>query len=190
MHSLTVDVIRGCWIIFAVVWLLAAVSTKRSVYREDRIQRLGYTLIFAAGCFLIARGSHLGYPFDSRIIPETDAMATTAIILCVAGLVFCIWARATLGRNWSGIVTLKEEHELIVRGPYRFVRHPIYTGLLAMFFATALVRGHVAGIIGVALVFLSFWIKLSFEEELMLKQFPDRYADYRQRVKRIVPFVL
>ena len=103
---------------------------------------------------------------------------------------FVLWARATLGRNWSGTVTLKENHEPIVRGPYRLVRHPIYTGLLAMLMATAIQQAHIAGMIGLILVFVSFWIKLSDEEELMRKQFPNQYAAYQQRVKRIIPFVI
>ena len=87
-------------------------------------------------------------------------------------------------------MTLKEGHELVQRGPYRFVRHPIYTGMLLMFFATALVQSHLAGFIGLLLMFASFWIKLGREEGLMLQQFPERYAAYQQRVKRIIPFVL
>jgi protein-S-isoprenylcysteine O-methyltransferase Ste14 len=87
-------------------------------------------------------------------------------------------------------VTLKEGHELVDRGPYRFVRHPIYTGILTMFFATALALGHLAGFAATLLVFSSFWIKLRDEEQLMLQQFPERYVVYRQRVKRIIPFVL
>jgi protein-S-isoprenylcysteine O-methyltransferase Ste14 len=117
-------------------------------------------------------------------------MAWTGTFLCVIGLAFTVWARATLGRNWSGTVTLKESHELVDRGPYRLVRHPIYTGLLTMFVATVIALGHLAGIIGAVLVFVSFWIKLSHEEKLMLKQFPDQYAAYQQRVKRIIPFLL
>ena len=103
---------------------------------------------------------------------------------------FVLWARATLGRNWSGTVTLKENHEPIVRGPYRLVRHPIYTGLLAMLMATAIQQAHIAGMIGLILVFVSFWIKLSDEEELMRKQFPNQYAAYQQRFRRIIPFVI
>jgi len=85
---------------------------------------------------------------------------------------------------------LKEEHELIVRGPYRLVRHPIYTGLLVLLIGTVILQAHLGGIIGLVLVFVSLWIKLSDEEELMLKQFPDQYAAYRQRVKRVIPFIL
>jgi protein-S-isoprenylcysteine O-methyltransferase Ste14 len=77
-----------------------------------------------------------------------------------------------------------------VRGPYRLFRHPIYTGLLTMIIGTALELGHLGGMIGAVLVFVSFWIKLSEEEAVMLKQFPDQYPAYQQRVKRIIPFVL
>ena len=70
------------------------------------------------------------------------------------------------------------------------VRHPIYTGLLLMIVATALALGHIIGFAGILLAFASFWIKLSHEEEVMLKQFPEQYAPYQQRVKRIIPFVL
>jgi protein-S-isoprenylcysteine O-methyltransferase Ste14 len=87
-------------------------------------------------------------------------------------------------------VTLKEGHELVERGPYRFVRHPIYAGILTMFFATALALGHLAGFAATLLMFASFWIKLRDEEKLMLQQFPDRYADYQRCAKRIIPFIL
>ena len=142
------------------------------------------------GWYLLLRGTRLGYPLNIRIFPDIDAIAWVSAILCVAGLIFCLWARATIGRNWSGIVTLKEDHELVVRGPYAFVRHPIYTGLLAMFVATALVYGHLGGICGIVLVFVSFWVKLIDEEKLMLEKFPDQYPAYQQHVKRIIPFAL
>ena len=87
-------------------------------------------------------------------------------------------------------MTLKEGHELVQSGPYRLVRHPIYTGMLIMFFATALVQSNLSGFVSVLLLFTSLWIKLDREERLMLQQFPERYAAYQQRVKRIIPFVL
>ena len=77
-----------------------------------------------------------------------------------------------------------------MRGPYRFVRHPIYTGLLVMIVATTVAFGHLLGFVAVFLAFVSFWIKLGYEEEVLLKQFPDEYAAYQKRVKRIIPFLL
>jgi protein-S-isoprenylcysteine O-methyltransferase Ste14 len=169
---------------------VAAFWTKRSVYRESRVQRLGYIIPILIGGYLVIKGHRLSDPLDLRIIPHVDALAWTGVVLCVAGLAFCIWARFTLGSNWSGVVTLKGGHELITRGPYALVRHPIYTGLLTMFVATVIVLGHVAGIIAIPLVFVSTWIKLGHEEKLMLQKFPDQYAAYRRRVKRLIPFIL
>jgi protein-S-isoprenylcysteine O-methyltransferase Ste14 len=190
VNPLAKNVISACWGVFVVVWLLAAIFTKRTVYRESGGKRLRYMIPILLGWFLVFRGYRLGPPFNVHIIPETDAILVAAAVLCLCGLGCCLWARAVLGRNWSGTVTLKEDHELIVRGPYRLVRHPIYTGLLAMLLATAMEQGHIAGLIGLVLAFLSFWIKSGNEEEVMFNQFPDQYAAYQERVKRIIPFIL
>lgn len=187
---MAIDVIRGCWLTFVIVWLLAALSTKPSVYRESRSQRLRYALPIVVAYFLLMNGGRLPYPLNVRVLLPVAIVAWSGMILCVGGLGFAIWARVVIGRNWSGAVTLKEEHELIERGPYRLVRHPIYTGILSMFVATAIMLGHLAGCIGVVIVIASFWIKLIREEKVMLNQFPDKYAAYRQRVKRLIPFVL
>jgi protein-S-isoprenylcysteine O-methyltransferase Ste14 len=189
-YPLALNIISGCWILFAVIWLVAAFATKQSVYRENRLQRLRYMIPILLGGFLLAKGHRLSDPLNHRVIPHVEALAWTGVVLCVAGLAFCIWARFTLGRNWSGVVTLKGGHELITSGPYALVRHPIYTGLLTMFVATVIVLGHVAGIIAMPFVFVSLWIKLRHEEKLMLQQFPNEYPAYQQRVKRIIPFIL
>jgi len=190
IYSVAIDVIRGCWLTFLIVWMLAALSTKSSVYRESRTQRLRYTLPIVAAYFLLVNGNRLPYPLSIRVVLQTAIGAWAGMILCVAGLGFAIWARVVIGRNWSGAVTLKEDHQLVDRGPYRLVRHPIYTGILLMYVATAIVLGHLAGCIGVVIVSGSFWTKLIREERVMLNQFPGEYTAYRQRVKRLIPFVL
>jgi len=189
-YPLALNIISACWILFALVWLLAAFWTKRSVYQESRLQRMSYVIPLLVGGFLLAKGRRLSDSLSHRVIPHVEALAWTGVVLCVAGLAFCIWARFTLGRNWSGVVTLKGGHELVVHGPYALVRHPIDTGLLTMFVATMIVLGHVAGIIAAPFVFVSIWIKLRHEEKLMLKKFPNEYAAYQQRVRRLIPFVL
>jgi len=189
-YSLALNIISVCWLIFVVIWAVAAVSTKRTVYRETRGQRLRYWMLLVIAYFLLFYGGRLPSPLNLRIVPHVAPTAWAAAVLCFIGLVFALWARVALGRNWSGVVTLKEGHELVEHGPYRFVRHPIYTGILTMFFATALALGHLSGFAGALLMFASFWIKLRDEEKLMLQQFPERYAAYRLRAKRIIPFVL
>jgi protein-S-isoprenylcysteine O-methyltransferase Ste14 len=189
-YSLAIDIIRGCWLTFVAVWAITAVSTKRTMYRETRTRRLRYSVLLVIGYVLLLFGRRLPNPFNLHIVPHVAPVAWAAAVLCVIGLAFALWARITLGRNWSGLVTLKEEHELVGRGPYRLVRHPIYTGILTMIFATALAQGHLAAFVGTLLMFAGFWIKLRDEEKLMLQQFPERYTVYRQRVKCIIPFVL
>jgi protein-S-isoprenylcysteine O-methyltransferase Ste14 len=188
--SLGNNIIGICWGLFVIIWIVTAISTKRSVYRENPGQRLRYMLLLVVSCVLLFDARRLPYPFDLRLIACNDIIAVACMVACIAGLVFCIWARLILGRNWSGAITLKEDHELIERGPYRIVRHPIYTGLLVMFFATAIFSARIGGLLGLPLVFASFWMKLRDEERLMLKQFPDQYAAYERRTKRLIPFVL
>ena len=189
-YFVAINIIAGCWITFCIVWLAAAGLTKRAVYRESRTQRLRYWVLLVVGYLLLMNGDRLPFPLNLRVIPKTDSIEWAGIILCIAGVAVAFWARFTLGRNWSGNITFKEGHELIQGGPYRWARHPIYTGLMTMLFATVIVKGRIAGLLSLALVFASFWIKLRDEEKLMLEQFPDQYPAYQRRVKRIIPFVL
>jgi protein-S-isoprenylcysteine O-methyltransferase Ste14 len=110
--------------------------------------------------------------------------------LTAAGLLFTVWARVHLGTNWSGTVTLKRGHELITSGPYAFVRHPIYTGLLLAFLGSALARDEWRGVLALALVALALWRKLRNEERWMREQFGDAYSAYSKRVAALVPRVL
>ncbi len=105
----------------------------------------------------------------------------------MAGVLIAIWARFSLGRNWSGVVTLKEGHELVTSGPYAAIRHPIYTALILLFLGTTLLVGTPSASLGLACVIWSCWVKLRQEETLMLLQFPDSYPAYMARTKRLVP---
>ena len=189
-YALGIRVIHFCWIIFIAVWLLAAISAKRTVYRERRSARARYWLLLVIAYVLLQRAGSLPYPLDWLAVPHTEISAWIGAFVCISGLAFALWARGTLGRNWSGAITLKEEHELIEEGPYRIVRHPIYAGILAMFAGTAIAIGYLGGFIGLVLLFGSFWIKLKREEDLMREKFPERYFAYQCRVKRIIPFVV
>ena len=188
-YPLALRIISDCWILFAVIWMIAAFWTKQTVYQERRAF-LRYTIPLVIGAYLIFRGRRFSDSLDLRVIPHVDAIAWVGVVLCVTGLLFCVWARFTLGRNWSGVVTFKGGHELITRGPYGIVRHPIYTGLLAMFLGTVIVLGHIGAVIALPLVFWGLWIKLRYEEKLMLQKFPDDYTAYQRRVKRLIPFIL
>jgi protein-S-isoprenylcysteine O-methyltransferase Ste14 len=109
-------------------------------------------------------------------------------VLLALGLAFTVWARVYLGRNWSGTVTLKEGHELIRSGPYTYVRHPIYTGLLVALLGSAVACGELRAMIGLGLVAGAFIRKLRIEERFMREIFPGQYERYCAEVPALVPF--
>ena len=110
--------------------------------------------------------------------------------LLVAGLLIAVWARMTLGRNWSNVVTVKGDHELVRTGPYRWVRHPIYTGLLLALAGSALSQDLRIDLVVVPLAFLGFWIKLRREEIWMRGQFGPAYDTYCAQTARLIPYLL
>jgi protein-S-isoprenylcysteine O-methyltransferase Ste14 len=181
--------IIACWAIFILVWLAAAAFAKPTARRETWRTGLKYRLPTLAGVLLIAKLVRVD-PLTRIIVPPVLGIDAAGCLLCLAGLALAIWARATLGGNWSSMVTLKERHELIESGPYRLVRHPIYTAILTMLVGTALVVGTLSAVVSLPIFFAAFLIKLREEEALMMRQFPEAYAAYRQRAAALVPFVL
>jgi protein-S-isoprenylcysteine O-methyltransferase Ste14 len=125
-----------------------------------------------------------------RFVPDYLVVQWLGLSVTVAGVSIACWSRYILGRNWSGGVQIKEDHELIERGPYRHVRHPIYTGLLLAVMGTALGIGELRGLFSVAIVASSFWIKLRNEERWLKKQFGDTYVRYMRRTKALFPGLL
>jgi protein-S-isoprenylcysteine O-methyltransferase Ste14 len=183
------DLIRACWIIFLGIWFAAAPWTKSTAERASWRQQLSYRLPLALTFALLL--TSFGIPIlQLRIVPSTPAIHILAGALCVIGLFVAVWARATLGANWSSDVTFKQDHELIMEGPYRFVRHPIYTGLTLMLLGSALASGRLGPIVGLAFGFLSIWVKLRLEEALMMRHFPSDYSGYKANSKALLPFIL
>jgi len=178
-----------CFGVFALFWIVTAFSTKRTVQRSGR-WFLPYVLLSLAVVMLIRAGrGHLDW-LAHELWPHSLVAGLIADLVTLAGLLFTLWARVTLGRNWSGFVVLKEDHELITAGPYRYVRHPIYSGLLLMFVGWGIWGGHVRDFVGPLLVLVLLWVKARAEEQLMIEHFGDRYREYRARVKALVPYVL
>jgi protein-S-isoprenylcysteine O-methyltransferase Ste14 len=122
--------------------------------------------------------------------PQSLVLDAAGLAITVLGAVFAIWSRVTLGRNWSSVPQVKEQHELVVKGPYRIVRHPIYTGLILAVAGTALAQNRGIGLFMVVLLFASYWLKIRVEEKLMMETFPVEYPEYRRRVKALIPGIL
>ena len=165
-------------------------NVKASARREPLGSRLLHVVPLAVAALLLWF-QNVPLPWlDARFIPWATWEFWVGAALAAAGLLFTVWARRHLGRNWSGIVTVKQDHELVVSGPYAYARHPIYTGLLLAFVGSALALGEWRGVLAVLIVFLALWRKLRLEERWMLDQFGEQYRAYRGKVAALVPFVL
>jgi protein-S-isoprenylcysteine O-methyltransferase Ste14 len=181
------SITRGLWLLFGVYWAVAALTAKKTKRRESVMQRLGYVLPLLATFLLLAeRGDERGW-LGAYLVPATRAVEWFGAALAAAGIGVCFWARWHLGSNWSGTVTLKEGHELIRSGPYRTIRHPIYTGILLALVGTAIQIAQVRGFIAVGLAFVSFYVKARREESFLKTEFGDRFAEHAERTGMFLP---
>jgi protein-S-isoprenylcysteine O-methyltransferase Ste14 len=181
-------VIIACWITFVVYWLATASRVKATAERGSFTSMLAYRIPLVIGGILLGV-LRWHYPMNLPVTPESVVTWYAGAPVCVAGVAFAIWARWTLGANWSSNVQFKEEHQLIRKGPYRFVRHPIYTGVLVMCSAPVIQFGRLHFWLGFLIVAIGLWIKLKQEEAVMLRHFPE-YSEYRKQVKALIPFII
>jgi protein-S-isoprenylcysteine O-methyltransferase Ste14 len=170
-------------------WIINALKVKSTAQRQSRISRFIYLLFMVSGFTIIyAKVFAIGI-FGDQVIPKNDITGAIGLAICISGVAFAIWARYTLGTNWSGEVTLKKEHELVQSGPYSIVRHPIYTGFDIGLLGVAITIGQLKGIVGLSLVFCCHYYKTTMEEKIMYAQFTEQYVGYAKRVKRLIPFI-
>jgi protein-S-isoprenylcysteine O-methyltransferase Ste14 len=180
--------IAFCWVALILYWTRSAGTAKPAVEEqsaESRAERycvwLAFLLMLVAGIF-----PHLA-ALPGRRAREA---AWAGVAVCAAALAFAIWARRTLGAEWSQDVELKQGHRLIVRGPYRLVRHPIYTAHLLMALGAAITFGTWLGYAAVVSFFVGFRVKLAQEEELLSRNFPEEYPEYKKRTWALLPWML
>jgi protein-S-isoprenylcysteine O-methyltransferase Ste14 len=176
------------WLVWGLFWLVSAATAKPTQRRESPGSRLSHLLPLLVGAYLIVGPQLRLAGMSAPLLPDVSARYWLALVLVVLGLGFTVWARLHLGRNWSGTVTQKEGHELIRSGPYAWVRHPIYTGLLAALFGSAIALGEPRGLLGLLIVLGAFWRKLRIEEGFMRELFPGQYQRYMDEVPALVPF--
>jgi protein-S-isoprenylcysteine O-methyltransferase Ste14 len=177
------------WMALVLVWLVSALRTKRTIQRQSSASQLLYTAILVVGVYLIfAKGT--GIPWlDRQLVLVGIPIALVGLVTVLMGVVFSIWARVMLGGNWSNSVTVKEDHTLVRRGPYRIVRHPIYSGILLGMIGSALQRGEIRSFVGIVICGLSFWLKTRAEEQFMVQRFGEEYLQYCHQVKALAPFI-
>jgi protein-S-isoprenylcysteine O-methyltransferase Ste14 len=184
------EVVTFPWLALGIFWVITAVSAKRPVRMQSAASRIYHVLLMLAVFALLFRHDARIGRLGLRVISASPKVAYAGLALTIAGAAFAIWARATLGANWSATVTVKQNHSLVQRGPYRLVRHPIYAGCLIAMLGTAIVYGEAGCFVAVVLAFVGWWLKARVEEDFMVQQFGDQYLRYQSSVKQLIPFVL
>ncbi len=182
-------IITSLWILAGIVWAVAALNTKQTRRREHAGTRILQIAIMVLAFGLVFETSFRPGPLNALFLTPTPGIEWTGVALTAAGIGLAILARVILGRNWSGTVTLKEDHKLIRSGPYAVVRHPIYTGLLLAMLGAAISCGRVGALLGVVVGAVGWRLKSLIEERFMETQFGEQYADYKRHVKALIPFV-
>jgi protein-S-isoprenylcysteine O-methyltransferase Ste14 len=180
MHALK-TAIAVAWIVFWIYWLASAFGVKEGRASRRRIPMNGLSVLAVVLLLRVFRGGSLAV--------QSPVLGAVGAVVFASGIALAIWARIHLGRNWGLPMTQKAEPELITSGPYRFVRHPIYSGLLTALLGTALAT-NLIGLIVVVVLGGYFYYSASVEEKNLVATFPTAYPAYRSSTKMLVPFVL
>ena len=175
------------WYVFLGYWVITWLRVKRTKAREKSVDRLiTVVVVVIAYNLLFAQWLRMG-PLRLRFLPEDPRIAWAGIAVTWVGVSVAVWARYCLGEYWSARVTLKEGHQLIRTGPYRFVRHPIYTGMLLGSVGTALVVGEWRGVLAVVMLLAAHSRKAMREESMLTREFREEYKAYRKQTGFLFP---
>jgi len=188
------SVIGGLWAAFILYWLVLALFNKKVSGSTPRSSGWAVRVAVLVGVIVVL---HVGRHADPGLFVAFRRSASfrpgirvqwTGVGLCLAGFAFAFWARAHLGRNWGMPMSMRQGHELVTSGPYAYVRHPIYSGLMLALIGSALAIT-LLWLALFVLYFAYFLYSARTEEKMMLAQFPDTYPAYRHRTKMLIPFV-
>jgi len=183
MHGVVIAIVIA-WAVFWIYWLLSALAAKPgrgTAWRRGASVRF---VLFAAW-FIFVRLTG----FKAQGVSASAPWLTwLGLALFVVGLGLAVWARLYIGRNWGTPMSQKDDPELVTTGPYRTIRHPIYTGIILGMIGTALAIS-LWGLIVAAVLAGYFTYSAFTEERNMAATFPDTYPAYRASTKMLIPFV-
>lgn len=175
------------WFWFETYWTMKAKGAAATKSAESPKSRAVHTRLFMAAILLY----FLGVPgLNGNWLPVARWVSPAGVAISAFGLWFAIWARKTLGKHWSGELTVKEGHEIVKSGPYRFIRHPIYTGILCMGLGTAVTSNAWHGLLGFAVMSFAYARKIRMEERWLVDAFGEPYAEYKKSTWALVPGIL
>lgn len=175
------------WMALGGVWLVMWFGMKRAKKLESPWEMAQHAVPVTLGFWLLFESVWRPHWTTLELMPAVPAVLWAGVLLTVLGVGISIWARLTLGANWSSVVTLKKGHELIRKGLYRWIRHPIYTGILTAFLGTAMIKGHLRGWVGFVIVCLTFYFKARREEKFLRQEFGEGFDEHTRNTGMFLP---
>lgn len=187
-----ITVVSYIWSIFWIYWILAAIKTRSNVKKESsgqksipRVTHLMLVIISYVITFFQFKNIFLW----DRILPSYKYVDYIGIAILVISLLFAIWARIILGRNWSGAIQKVEGQRLVCSGPYKYIRNPIYTGIVCGFFGTFITLRSLASIIGFCIILTTYIIKINREQRFLILEFGEEYKKYIKESWALIPYI-
>jgi protein-S-isoprenylcysteine O-methyltransferase Ste14 len=176
----------GLWFVFSIYWSIAAKDRAPSRSSESVLSRQAHVIAVNLALLLLI----LPVPgLTQRFLPDTLALKVAGLATQAASVVLAVWARRHLGSNWSGEVRIASGHQLVRSGPYRYVRHPIYSALVGMYIGTAIVSGQIHALVALAITLLAYRRKIRLEERALSDAFPTDHERYRSETWAWIPGV-
>jgi protein-S-isoprenylcysteine O-methyltransferase Ste14 len=177
------------WIAIFVLWAITGITSKQTVQsKSEGPSRIAVWIVWLAWWLLLTHGFGIEM-LSYRFLPKTTNVSYAGLIITIAGLALAVWARFQIGRNWSGLIEVKEGHKLMQTGPYAIVRHPIYSGFMLATLGTAIAFGEISGLLAFLMIFLAWSYKARLEETAMIEHFGAEYENYRRKIKGLIPFL-
>lgn len=183
--------IASLWIVWTIYWWTSALRAKRNVRNTGWYWNIGIRIIIIIIVLIFLHVPilyHFALHTHSKSFYTNPLTGVIGIIIALFGFALSIWARVCLGRNWGMPMATKEKPELITSGPYKFIRHPIYTGMIVAMIGTTIVTT-ILWLIPLIFVLGYFIYSSKIEEKNMLKQFPKEYKEYMKQTKALIPFI-
>ncbi len=185
------QIIAAIWILFFALLFIPALRTRIPVeQRSSHYVTWSFIVALAVIVLVIALGRFATDFLVFRVVPVSPLAGITGILLTITGLSFSGWARYHLGAYWSSMVEIKVGHQLIRTGPYRFVRNPMYTGILVAFVGAALAIGELLAFVALGIGIVSILVKIKAEEEILTEKFGEEYLTYKREVRALIPFIV
>jgi protein-S-isoprenylcysteine O-methyltransferase Ste14 len=184
MHAIDY-VIYSLWAVFWLAWLAAALTAKRAAQSGMR-QFVGFRVaLFVIVLVVVRSGVFKGH---HATIVSNPVLQGIGMALFLIGLGLAVWARVHLGRNWGAPMSQKVDAELVMTGPYKYIRNPIYSGIMLAAVGTAVAVSWY-WLVAVALMGAYFFYSATVEERTMERLFPDAYPAYKRSTKKLIPFI-